>query len=150
MSIYEILEVIKEHSFSTTILILLIVSKLVSVSKIPLDPWKFIGSCVSRIFDIHTHELNEKLNEMSMKLDGIAIEYKDNQKKNLRRSILRFADECRIGRRHSKEMFDTVLCEIAEYEKICSETGDPNHVIAEAVKVIKELYHRCYSENDFL
>ena len=54
------------------------------------------------------------------------------------------------GQKHSKEMFDTTLMEISEYEELCKDTGDPNHVISEAISVITEINHECFLNNSYL
>jgi hypothetical protein len=83
-------------------------------------------------------------------LQQIELSQKLERKQNLRRSILRFADECRIGVRHSREMFVNTLSDIDEYYVLCRDTEDPNEVIKEAISYIKEIKHQCMVDNDYL
>ena len=153
MTAYDIYNVAKDHellSVSSLLVILLVASKLISVSKVNLDPWGFILSLPGRIGKSLTADLYREVTGIKRAVEDLDTSYKSDRKKTLRRSILRFSDECRIGQRHSKEMFDTVLMEITEYEELCKDTSDPNHVIAEAIQFITELNHKCHIENDYL
>ena len=153
MTAYEIYNVAKDHellSVSSLLVILLVASKLISVSKVNLDPWGFILSLPRRIGKSLTADLYSEITGVKKAVEDLDTSYKSDRKKTLRRSILRFSDECRIGQRHSKEMFDTVLMEITEYEELCKDTSDPNHVIAEAISVITEINHECFLNNSYL
>ena len=154
MTLADLHQLVLDHyglvSTSTLLLILLILSKLISISKLNLDPWGWLTSIPHRLGDMMTASLQAEVVELAQSVKALDTNYREDRKRTLRRSILRFSDECRIKQKHSKEMFDTVLMEITEYENLCKDTNDPNHVISEAINFITKLYNQCQSGNDFL
>lgn len=81
------------------------------------------------------------------------LETKDEEKgmKDARNRILRFSDECRRHEKHSKEFFDQILDDINEYEAYCADHHDfKNNKCQEAVKNVREIYHKCQKENNFI
>ena len=99
---------------------------------------------------IFNSEVLEAVDVISKRMDCVEKTHLDQQKQGIRRSILRFADECRISRKHSQEMFLNALRDIDEYERLCTLTADPNNVVREAIEYIRETYHKRLIENDFL
>lgn len=138
----------------TVVLVLFILSVCVDVSKLPLNPWKWIGrlgtSALHTVGKALTSDIKADLKDLHCRIESIEITQKAEYKQTKRRNILRFADECRIDVKHSKEMFDNVMSDIDDYEKLCTETKDPNHVLQEAVRIIEHCYHKCMTENSFL
>lgn len=144
-----ILEICNETKFfiKPVFITLLIGSIFLDVSKIKVDPWKWILKKMAKIFN---SEVLEAVNIISERMDCIEHTHLEQQKQNIRRSILRFADECRISRKHSQEMFLNALRDIDEYERLCMLTTDPNNVVREAIEYIRETYHDRLINNDFL
>jgi hypothetical protein len=95
-------------------------------------------------------DVNERLDSITDKLHAIEFSQRVERKQNIRRSILRFSDECRIGTHHSREMFTNALADIDEYYELCKDTGDPNEVIKEAIEYIREVNHQCLIQNNYL
>lgn len=153
MTLHDIYLTTQQYPFlsaSSVVCFLLILSKLISVSKLNLDPWGFLKAMPGKVGRILTADLHEQIEVLSKSVSTMNKNAKDERKRNLRKSILRFADECRIGQKHSKEMFDTTLMDISEYEELCKDTGDPNHVITEAINIIREINHECFINNSYL
>ena len=142
------------HLPAALVLFLLILSIVFDVSKIPINPWKrmqkLFKKFLSAIGDIQNRDLNEKVIDISKRLADIEKRQQEDAKQAKRRAILRFADECRLGVRHSKEMFNNVFTDIDSYEQLCKDTGDPNSVLEEAIDYIKEINHKCLKENSYL
>lgn len=103
----------------------------------------------------------DRLSELSGKIDKVSDELKAHvdanelsEARQARVRILRFADECRRGEKHSKEHFDSIMSEggdIDMYEDYCkSHPMFPNSKTAASVKVIKELYEHCLKEDKFI
>jgi len=59
---------------------------------------------------------------------------------NYRRDILKFYDSCRNGQKHTKEQFDSVICQCDYYEKYIQDHDIKNGVIEAAIKEIRRLY----------
>ena len=75
----------------------------------------------------------------------------ENDAKQARSRVLRFADECRRGELHSKEFFDSVLDDIDLYEKFCkSHPKFENNKTVASNRIIKDLYEKCVRENKFI
>ncbi len=73
------------------------------------------------------------------------------RKQQFHRAILRFSDECRVGGKHSREVFQNVLHDIDEYLEICERTGDRNGGgIEEAVALLKETERECLRNNTYV
>lgn len=101
----------------------------------------------------------DRLTELSGKIDGVANELKAHidanemqEAKQARVRILRFADECRRGEKHSKEHFDSIMDDdIDMYEDYCeSHPKFENNKTVTSVEIIKELYKNCLKENKFI
>ncbi len=103
----------------------------------------------------------DRITELSVKIDKVSDELSAHIEQNAlsearqaRVRILRFADECRRGEKHSKEHFDTVLSDGGDvdiYEDYCRKHPKfPNSKTATSVKIIKELYEECLKDNKFI
>lgn len=164
----ELTNLAEGHELSLIGVAVILLSGLVQVSKIELNPWSAVGRLllipVTKVRDVMIAPLlNEfvalstrfiKLSE-DVELINQALKDVENQrheelKTNIRRSILRFGDECRIGTEHSQEMFNEVLRDISRYEKYVDLTKDPNHVLTSTIGIINEAYEKCLRDNDFL
>ena len=136
-----------EHIIKWVLWAAFISSIFLDISRIKIDPWKFISRKLATIFN---GEVLEAVSVISKRMDCIENTHLEQQKQNIRRSILTFADECRIAQKHSYEMFLNALRDIDEYERLCKLTTDPNNVVREAIEYIRETYHNRLIENDFL
>ena len=136
-----------ENLIKPVLITAFILSIFLDISRIKIDPWKYLLRKLASIFN---SEVLKAVDGLSERMDAMESAHYNQQKENVRRSILRFADECRCGRSHSIEMFRTVLNDISLYERLCEKTGDKNHVVKESVKLIDEIYHERLKRNDFL
>lgn len=145
--------------------VIFLISVFVDVSKIKLDPWKRVLRGISSVFNAELmtsqKELQTKMDrtcetfqskhdELAEQIRNLKMESLVWQKRTTRRKIIEFADECRRGVRHSQQMFLNVFDDISEYESLCRNTGDPNHVVDESVAYIHETYHNRLTKNDFV
>ena len=103
----------------------------------------------------------DRLTELSVKIDKVSDELQSHvdanelsEARQARVRILRFADECRRGEKHSKEHFDSIMAEDGDidiYEDYCNRHPKfPNSKTTASVKIIKELYERCLKEDKFI
>lgn len=102
----------------------------------------------------------DRITELSGKIDTVSDELKAHvdanelsEARQARVRILRFADECRRGEKHSKEHFDSLMDngDIDLYENYCkAHPKFPNNRTTASVKVIKELYETCLKEDKFI
>lgn len=111
--------------------------------------WAYISSKRSKHSEILTsvQNLEKTLVKVSEKVDTIERNNAEIEAKNTRTRIVRFADEIRIGIRHSKDMYDQVLIDCDSYEDFCNRNDWFLNSIAEvSIKKIKEHYEN----DDFL
>ena len=94
---------------------------------------------------------NDKLDEISKKLDVHCKEDNERYVKQCRTRILRFNDEVIRGVRHSKEHFGDVLDDITEYTRYCEDNKDfKNEKAVMAIANVKRVYALCEENNSFL
>lgn len=97
------------------------------------------------------NEIKEQMKGMNKKIDNLAINSSDGMAYTWRYRILRFDDEIRHDKKHTKEHFDQILEDIDKYEKYCDEHPDfPNNKAVFAISNIKDVYAACYENNSFL
>ena len=136
-------------------LVIAVLSTVLEVSKIKVNPWSWLGRKVGKV--INGGVISE--------LDGIKGEIGEIKRQNeqqdedrmrdkaldARRRILQFADEIRREVRHSYEHFTNVSEDISFYEHYCKENPNfENDRAKVSIKIINDTYERCMRENDFL
>lgn len=164
----ELISLAEGHELTVLGVIAIALSGVVQVSKVQLNPWSAVGRLllipVTKIRDMMIAPLlnefvalNTRVIRLSEEIEALNQEQMNTKKRDrektkstLRRSILRFGDECRIRQKHSKEMFDNALTDISDYERLVNLTSDPNGVLTGAIEIINEAYSKCLRDNDFL
>lgn len=160
------LETIENLTVGDIVKWLLIIGGFLSVflefSKIKVNPWsaifRLIGKAINKEVLEQIGEVKSEQGKLKAEVDGLrekmdAHEVTRQEEKivEARIRILRFGDECREHVRHSKEHWDQTMRDITQYEKYCDAHPEfENNVTVETSKYLKELYHQCMVENDFL
>lgn len=118
----------------TWVVVVILLISLVQISPIKFDPWTLLGRFIGKFLGIT--ELKEEIQKMKADMD-------QNKAIECRVRILRFGDEIRQGSiKHSKESFDQVLDDIANYDKYCADHKDfANGRTVATTKIINEVYH---------
>lgn len=114
--------------------IILILSFLIQIAPIKVNPWSAIAKVVGRA-------LNGEVVDLINQREANSCRYR----------ILRFDDEIRHGQKHTKEHFNQMLEDIDGYERYCYE--HPNYKNSKAVHAItniKDTYNKCVHNNTFL
>ena len=143
------------------LLVLFILSLIFEVTRIPLNPYKHIQrklkQFVQMVGDLmfsnqreKENEIKNELKEIRNQLNNLNEKINDGDRQTLVRSILRFADECRIGVKHSKEMFDTILKDVDKYEAMYSKDKQFDSIMENAIQYIKEVNRECLKTNTYL
>lgn len=146
--------------------ILLLVLTFIEITPIKLNPWTWIAKGIGKALNQdlvkeiksidENHKKDQRENEARLSvLENSQSEfekyYKQDDAKSARRRILSCADELRRGVEHSQEFFDDVLEDISYYNNYCAENPDfKNMKAVVAIEFIKETYHNCLKENNFL
>ena len=153
--------------------IVTVLSVVVEKAKsLPFKPWTFlfeyIGKCITKSIDDRLDKIEqqqkeiklqqqaniEAITELDKKVDRKFEEKQrdDDEKeaKRLRASIIKFADACRVGTRHTQSHFENVIRDYSDYVAYCDKHDIPNHFIDSEYKYIEGIYQECLRENKFL
>ena len=114
--------------------ILFVLSVLVQIAPIELNPWSELARYIGRALNSEVLETIEK-----------------NEAKTARYRIIRFNDEIRHDVRHTEEHFNQIIDDIRTYENYCnSHPNFPNGKAVLSVSNIKKIYEKCISEDLFI
>jgi hypothetical protein len=121
---------------------------LVQIAPIKINPWSWVGRTLRRVI---IGDIDEKLREISKKVDKIEDTINDRDAILSRTHILRFNDELYNGVKHSKEYFDQQLEDCDRYDQYCDDHPEfKNSRTIMAKQNIKETYDRLLKEHKFL
>lgn len=115
------------------------------------------AALVAGVFSVITFYLNrnakkeDKLDEISRKLDAHCKADDERYIKQCRTRILRFNDEIIRGVHHTQEHFNNVLDDVTEYTRYCDENKDfKNEQAVEAITNVRRVYRHCEETDGFL
>lgn len=145
---------------------LFILLTLIEISPLKINPWKWIGKVLGKVF---SQDVLDKIDELKnaqekyqedndKRMDKLEKSHKDFQYQYLedaakaaRRRILCSADELRLGIEHSHEWFNDVLNDVSFYNNFCLTHEEfKNMQAVAAIAFITEKYQHCLEENKFL
>lgn len=103
-------------------------------------------------------EVLKKLGEIEKKIDALETKVDANEEKRLegeavsaRVRILRFIDEIREGRLHTKDSFDQCNSDITTYERFCENHPNfKNNQTSASIEYFNRVYAERLEKNDFL
>ncbi len=135
--------------------ILLVLSMLVEVSKIKINPWsalaKWLGRAINADVLAELAEIKQKQAETQEDLDKHVVMDDRRNADGHRTPILHFNNELLRSIDHTKEEFIEVLAEIDAYERYCEEHPEyPNNRAVLAIENIREVYKERMKKHDFL
>ena len=139
MNVQEILQLIG-ISVQRNWLLLIAGLSLIQIAPIKINPWSWLGKWAGKMMGVK--DLSDKIDALEKKVD-------ENDAIRIRKDILKFGDEVRVGHiEHSKESFDQVLDDITSYEQYCKDHPKfENNRTVLTTKVIKDTYHKLYVEH---
>lgn len=149
--------------------VVVILMTLLEISPIKINPWRFIWSCISRVFKKGIELLNsptiEQMKAINSKLDSMSeqhaslvekvnlLEYKETQKDAVyaRNRILAFGDDLMHGVLHSQPSYDQVMMDITSYNEYCRAHPEfKNNITSTHATLIQKRYMTHLDNNDFL
>ena len=96
-------------------------------------------------------EMKDGFDRTDAKIEQISARFEEHKAIMARVRILRFSDDVRSGRHHSKESFHQVLSDIDAYEDYCAlNPRFENNKTVIASKVIIDRYKEALDKNEFL
>lgn len=120
---------------------LVIILSLVQIAPIRINPWTWLAKWAGKAMN----------GDLVREVRDLREEFDVSLANQARTRILRFNDELLRKDRHSKEMFDSVLEDVDNYERYCSEHPlYKNSKAVLAIANIKRCYEKCEQDNDFL
>jgi hypothetical protein len=151
--LYDILTFIKDNG-GTVCGILIILSMIIDVSPIKINPWKQIGKQLKEFFTGELKEeitsLKAEIKEVDAKLDKHIQENNEETARKWRHDILEFCNQELNHKRHTKEQWDDVLPSCAEYERFCERNNIINEKATKAIKELNRRYEMHMANEDFL
>lgn len=149
MSIQEILAALGVKGVvSWGIGILVILSMLVEVSKLKINPWSALAKWMGRAINA---DMAMQLGEIKRKLDNHVTMDDRRTADGHRTRILHFNNELLRSINHTKEEFVEVLTEIDAYEDYCRKHPEyPNNRAVLAIENIRNNYKDRLKKHDFL
>ncbi len=111
----EIYDFLAGHVPAVVLTVLFVLSAIFEASKIPIHPWRRIGKVLRRMLqaigDALNSDLREQVCDISGRMERIELRQCVERKQQLRRAILRFSDECRVGVKHLSQITEKLLPE---------------------------------------
>lgn len=139
----EILSFIRFHPEITVVGAL----TLVQIAPIKINPWSWV---TKHIRDLFLGGIDKKLDALSAKVDKLEAQSEEDKAIQARSHILRFADECYSGKKHSYEYFMQILDTIKVYEKYVEDHKSfSNGRTEKSCELIKTTYDKVWGEHKF-
>lgn len=131
---------------------------IIDISPIKVNPirWalKQLGKALFVYFqeqlDANEAKQDKRHSELSKEVKILGEEFKEHKVEEWRSKILDFANACQNGRKHSKEEFDYILKIHDKYAKYVEDNNIKNGQVEASYEWIREIYHKCQKNNDFL
>ena len=129
------------------LIVLALISGLVEISPIKLNPW----SAIKNFFTANTKIL-AALENLDARVKNLEINNAEEKAVNARIRILRFGDEILHHINHTKEHYEQTMMDIDLYETYCDEHPDfKNQITIMNIQIIKEQYAKCLrGDSEFL
>jgi hypothetical protein len=130
---------------------LTVLLSIIEFSKIKINPWSFIGNLFNRELRCKIDQQAKQIEELTEKLNTVETEVNENAAMSSRYRILRFDDEIRHKKLHSKEHYDQIIVDIDIYEGFCKRNPNfRNNLAHKAISNIKRMYDEHNIDNSFL
>ena len=150
MTLNDIAVIVRDNIGLGSIVIAIIMS-IVQVSKIPVNPWSWIGKVLNMDLAYEIKEHGQKVDKLSGKIDDIENQISEDKAMTARYRIIRFDDEIRHGVLHTKEHYDQIIVDIDTYEEFCKKNPwFRNNQAHLAISNIKHKYEEHNVDNSFL
>lgn len=99
----------------------------------------------------HLKKLDESVGELDSKISEVSDKNDEERAVTARVRILRFCDELQEEKRHSKDSFDQVMCDITCYNQYCKDHPTfKNNQTVSTVEYITKVYQERLEKHDFL
>lgn len=141
MSLHDIIKFfnIPEVTGATSVIIIIIVllTTLIQISPLKLNPWDF---CLGWVGDRLNSHIIKKVDALDTKLTEHIAESRDSSVKQKRERILKFVEDGMGGKTYTKETFEFMIKECDDYETYIKKNDIKNGVIEASITEIRRRY----------
>lgn len=143
-----------QNSGSFIAVVVIVVISVVQITPIKINPWTWIATKVSRLFQAEVlkelESMRKELDKVKQELDGHVSSDDDRDADTHRRCILAFNKELIRKLPHTREDFVDILEDINFYEEYCeSHPHYKNNRATHAIANIKRVYDERLEKCDF-
>lgn len=151
----DIINFIQTITLGQLAIAVLAITALLEAATKTLKPWtqlmNWLGKGVNREVLKKLDEQRDESKALKDEVTSLAERIDKKDAEDARNHILRFGDEIKNGVRHSEEYFNQILADITNYEHYCgTHPSFKNEKTVMTERIIREVYHKCVKENDFL
>lgn len=149
-----IVDLISEISVKGGAVVLLLMT-LIQVAPIKIDPWsaiiKWVAKIISKPVVDELSVVKKEVQANTRRMDSLEKSIGEEKAVTARNRILRFGDEIRCEKKHSREHFQSILREIDKYEAYCNSHPEfKNSMTVLTTQKIIDCYREREEKNDFL
>lgn len=135
--------------------VLVILSMVVEVSKIQINPWSalfgWIGRKMTKHLDDRFDAVETKVREIGQKLDEHVTESQKDAITSMRALILDFGSAIAEGKRsYTKEQYEFIISICDDYEEFIEQSNITNGVAETTIAIIKESYAEKLKSGSFV
>jgi len=123
--------------------VLVIVTLLIQIAPIKLDPWSWIGDQLNKHMSQRVDNIEKNMTIIDNKLNAHIVE-------SYRTNILDFADKVMSGQVYTKDKWSQMIKVCDLYEKYVKDNNLLNGDATEAIEYIREKYHELRKNNAFV
>ena len=153
MTIKQIVDMISADG-SKWLLIIFIVTSLVQISPLKLNPWtalaNWLGKALNRPVLDKVDHVDKKIDAVDKKLNEHIIDSESQALQSTRSEILSFGSSIISGKNYNKEKFDFMISKCDKYEKYCKDNNVANGVADATIKEIRRIYSLRLADGSFL
>lgn len=120
---------------------------VIEIVPIKINPWRWLFQWIGNVVNA---EDRKNITDIQKELKELKRDFEENKAQEKRWHILDFVNDCRLGTKHTREEWNHVLSELADYESYVERKKIPNGVIEEDSKYLRELFQECNRDNKFL
>lgn len=146
MTLYDIHNFFMEHE-SLWLVPILALFKLIDISKIPINPWRWLKEGIRRFL---LGDLIQKVDKIQKDLDEHKEEAKQDKVEELRQTIRNAASDILQGKQFTKEQYEGLIGICDTYQNYCLQNNIVNGVIEESIAIIRNAYRIALQTNSFL
>lgn len=98
--------------------------------------------------DTQIAAIDEKMDKILESITALSSTSDEREARRLRREILKFSDNLRLGKHPSKDSFEDIFDCNEQYEILISKSGIKNGYTEQEMKFVKNVYAQLYQQTN--